>query len=112
MDLAEIGRALRRSDAVCGNSNDILVALIRRFIESQSRLARQHADLALLRDELPGQRIGDGGVESDLDAFGRGDGDDTARNVACIVWSVAVGADGLASPAGGLANLAVVSRES
>ena len=64
--------------------------------------------LTLLGDELPGQDVRDGGVEGDLDALRRRDGDDAAGDVAVGIGAAAMGADGLAAPAGGLADLYMV----
>ena len=112
LDLAEVGCALRRGDAVGGNANDVLVPQVGGLVEGQGRLAGQDAHLALLGHELPGQRIRDGGVEGDLDALCRGDGDDTGRDVGGLVGAGAVGTDGLAAPASGLADLVAVSGSS
>lgn len=60
--------------------------------------------LALLRGEFPGQDVRDGGVECDLDALARGDGDEAAGDVAVAVGA-AMGADRLTAPACCLADL-------
>lgn len=74
-------------------------------VKGEGRLAGEDADLALLRGELPGEYVGDGGVEGDADALGRGDGDDAGGNVQLAAAGAAVGADGGAAPAGLLADL-------
>lgn len=107
LDLAEVGRALRRGDAVGGDADDVLVAPVGGRVEGQGRLAGEHADLALLGHKLPGQHVGHGGVEGHLDALGVLDGDQAARDVGVVGSGAAVGSYGLATPAGGLANLRV-----
>lgn len=104
LDLAEVRRALGGRDAVRGDADDVLVAVVGRLVEGQRRLARVDVHLALLGHELPGQHVGDGGVERDLDALACGDGDEAAGDVAVGIGA-AVGADWLATPACGLADL-------
>lgn len=105
LDLAEIRRTLRRRHAVRRHANDVAVAVVGRRVKGQRRLAGEHADLALLGGELPGEDVGGGGVEGDSDTFGVLDGDDALGDVFVVGSGAAVGADGLASPAGGLTNL-------
>lgn len=105
LDLAEIRSALSRSDAVCRDTNDVLVALVRRCIEGQGGLAGQDTDLALLRYELPGQHVGNGGVEGDFDAVRRRYGDNARGDIFVLFAACAVGAHRLSSPAGRLADL-------
>lgn len=57
LDLAEIRRNLARRHAVCRYPDDILVALVRRRVERQRRLAWEHLDLALLRREFPREYV-------------------------------------------------------
>jgi hypothetical protein len=70
LNLAKVRRTLCRGDAVRGHADDVLVAIVGRLVEGQGCLAGEDVYLALLGDELPGQDVGDGGVEGDLDAFG------------------------------------------
>jgi len=103
LDLAKVWRALRGRDAVCGDSDDVLVAAVLGLVEGEGRLAGEDAHLALLRDKLPRQLIRDGGVECDADSVRGGYGHEAARDFALV--GAAVGADRLAAPAGGLADL-------
>lgn len=68
LDLAEIGGHLGRGDAVRGHADNVRVAAVRRRVEGQRRLARQHAHLALLRHEFPRQHVRYRRVERYADA--------------------------------------------
>lgn len=109
LNLGEVRRHLRRCDAVRRHANDVAIALVRCRVEGQSRLAGEYLDFALLRDELPGEYIRDGGVESDADAFLVRQGYEPFREgcrVLVVVGDVgAVGAHWLTSPPCGLADL-------
>jgi len=103
LDLAEILRDLARRHAVRRHADDILRRIVRRRVERQRRLAREYAHLALLRREAPGQHVGDGPVEGDADALCADDGLEGFGGV--VGGAVDGGFDGLAAPAGGLADL-------
>lgn len=113
LDLAKVRGRLAGRDAVRGDADYVLVRLVGGRVERERRLPGQHADLALLRGELPGQRVGHGGVESDADARCRRHGPQALRGVVREVVrvdcaAVARRADGLAAPAGRLADLFAV----
>jgi hypothetical protein len=80
-------------------------ALVGCRVERERGLAGVHADLALLGDKLPGENVGDGGVELDLDALRVGRRGEAILGVCVGVARGAVGTDRLAAPAGGLADL-------
>lgn len=67
--LWKIRRHLSRGYAICSNTNDILLTQVLGLIECQSRLARKHPDLALLRGEFPLKHIGDRGIEGNTETF-------------------------------------------
>jgi hypothetical protein len=61
--LAEIRRDLARRDGVCGDTDDVFGRLVCGGVKGEGSFAGEHADLALLGDELPRKYIGDGAVE-------------------------------------------------
>lgn len=107
MDLAEIRRHLPRSDRVRSYANDILFRGVGGSVKSQGGLSWKHAHFALLRDELPGKNVRNAAVEGDSDSRVRFDGFEALGGI--LVGVAAVGTDGLPTPAGGRANLAIVS---
>lgn len=107
LNLAEIRRDLCRRNAVRRHPDNVLITIIRSRVKRQRRLPGEHAHLALLGCEFPGQHVRDGRVEGHADALGVGDGLESAGEVLFVVAAeaAAVGADGLAAPACGLADL-------
>lgn len=103
LDLAKVRRDLGGCDAVCGDANDICLALVGGGKEGECGLAGEDADFALLRDEAPGEDVGDAAVEGDAEAtvvFERFE----AHGGIGFGTSGVVGFDGLAGPAGLLAD--------
>ena len=105
LNLAEIGRHLPRRDRVCGHSDNILIGLVGRGVESQRGFAGEHAHFALLGNELPGQDVRDRAVEGDADARMVLDGLEALGGVAGSVAAVPGGFDGLTTPSCLLADL-------
>lgn len=105
LDLAEIRGHLPRRDRVRSHSDDVLVRLVRRGVESESGFAREHAHFALLGDELPGQYVRDRAVEGDADARVVFDGLEALGGVAGSVAAMPRGFDGLTTPSCLLADL-------
>jgi len=105
LNLAEIWRHLCRCHTVCGHADDILVALVGRCIESQSRLSRKHPDFSLLGNELPWKGVRYRGVKRDADALGARNGLQSAREITVAAAAVAGGSHWLATPASCLAYL-------
>ena len=69
LDLAKVGRDLPGRDAVRRHADDVVRPRVGRGEEGQRRLARQHAHLALLRRERPGQHARHGAREGDFQAW-------------------------------------------
>lgn len=105
LNLAEIRRHLPRRDRVRSHSDDILVRLVGRGVESQRGLARENTHFALLWNELPGQDVRDRAVEGDADARVVFDGLEALGGVAGSVAAMPGGLDGLAAPSCLLADL-------
>lgn len=76
-----------------------MIAIVGRLVEREGSLAGVDADLSLLGNELPGENIGYGGVELDLDAVGGRNGDEALGDVGVGVGVGTVSANGLATPA-------------
>ena len=106
LDLGEVGRHLARRHGVCGDTNDVFGAVVRGRVEGQGGLAGQDAHFALLRREAPGESRRYRAVEGDTKAFGGFDGGEVGGGVeGGAARPVGWGADGLATPAGCLADL-------
>lgn len=84
LDLTEVRRTLGRCHTVGSNSDDVLVTFVGGLVESQCGLTGENSHFSLLRDELPGQDIGDRGTESDFDSLGVSNGDDSACEIAFV----------------------------
>lgn len=78
LNLAKVWCTLGRRYTVCCHANDVGVALVGGRVEGQCRLAGENADFALLRNKLPGENVGYGGIEGDSDTLGIFDGDEAA----------------------------------
>lgn len=105
LNLAEIRRHLPRCDRVRSHSDNILVRLVGRGVESERGFAREHAHFALLGDELPGQNVRDRAVEGDADARVVFDRLEALGGVAGSVAAMPGGFDGLTAPSCLLADL-------
>lgn len=106
LDLAEVRGTLPRCHTVGSHSNDVLVARVGSLVKGQRCLAREDADFALLGNKLPGENVGDGGVECNFDSRGVFDGNDSTRKVAFIAGAgTTVSTYRLTAPAGSCANL-------
>jgi hypothetical protein len=109
LDLAEVRRHLARGHAVRRHADDVLGGLVGRRVEGECGLARQHPDFALLRREFPGEHVGYRAVEGYAQAGVVLDGAEALGGVARVV-AVGGGFDGLAAPAGLLADLGKLER--
>ena len=107
LNLAKILRDLARRHAVRCNPDNILAALVGRGVEGQCGFAGEHAHFTLLGLEAPGEHVGDRPVEGYPDAWHAVHGAQGAGGVGG--GAVDGGFDGLAAPAGCLADLEGVS---
>lgn len=103
LNLAEIWRYLARTDRICGYANDVGVRVVGRGVEGEGCFAREDADFALLRGELPGEDVGGRALEGDAESRDISDRSETGGRVCKRV--AAVVANGCASPTGLLADL-------